>query len=146
MTSRKSSLVKLTVIILTTILLSSQIYAFNTLGNNITKAQEDKIPESAIKNLANGIATGNLGVKRCCIYLAGFYEIKELVQPLTQQLAKETDTNTKLLIVLALYKIGNPEAQKVIQELANKDADPSVKELGLAVIKNFNIQSSFTNN
>jgi HEAT repeat protein len=146
MTTGKRNFIKLAVIILTTVLLSSQIYAFNTLGNNITKTLENEIPEAAIKNLANGIATGNLGVKRCCIYLAGYYEIKELVHPLTEQLAKETDTNTKLLIVLALYKIGNPEAQKAIRELANKDVNSSVKDLGKAVINNFNLYSSFINN
>lgn len=137
MKTGRNNFVKLTVIILTTVLLSSQIFAFNALGNGTTKTQEGEIPEAAIKSLAMGIESGNLGVKKSCIYLAGFYEIKELVKPLTEQLAKETDTGTKILIVLALYKIGDPTAQKAVQELVNNDVDPTVKDLGKAVIKNF---------
>ena len=144
MTTGRNNLVKMTVIILTTLLLSSQIFAINTFGNNIKKAQEKDIPESAIKNYTMGIESDNLGLKRCCIYLAGYYEIKELVKPLTEQFAKETDTDTKLLIVLAIYKIGDTEAQKAIHELANNDADPSVKELVNAVINNLKISSTFT--
>ena len=139
MKTGRNNFVKLTVIILTTVLLSSQIFAINT-----TKTQEGEIPEAAIKSLAMGIESGNLGVKKSCIYLAGFYEIKELVKPLTEQLAKETNTGTKILIVLALYKIGDPKAREAVQELVNNDVDPTVKDLGNAVIKNFKLNPFFT--
>ena len=144
MKTGRNNFVKLTVIILTTVLLSSQIFAFNALGNGTTKTQEGEIPEAAIKSLAMGIESGNLGVKKSCIYLAGFYEIKELVKPLTEQLAKETNTGTKILIVLALYKIGDPKAREAVQELVNNDVDPTVKDLGNAVIKNFKLNPFFT--
>ena len=146
MTTGRNNLVKLALIIFTTVLLSSQIFAFNTSGNNATKTQEGEIPERAIKSLAMGIGSDNIGLRRSCIYLSGYCGIKELVKPLTEQLAKETDTDTKLLIVLAIYKIGDAEAQKAILELANNNADPSIRDLVKAVMNNFKIQSSFSNN
>ena len=146
MTTGRNNLVMLTVIFLTTVLLSSPIFAFNTLGNDITKTPEGEITEAAIKSLAMGIKSDNLGLKRSCIYLAGNFEIKELVQPLTEQLAKETDSDTKLLIVLAIYKIGDTAAQKALRELANNDVDPNIKDLVRVVNNNFRMYSSFTKN
>lgn len=146
MKTGRNNFVKLSVIILTTVLLSGQIFAFNTSGSDTTKTGEREIPEAAIKNLTMGIESGNPGVKKTCIYLAGFYEIKELVKPLTEQLAKETNTGTKILIVLALYKIGDPNAEEAVRELVNKDVDPTVKNLGRTVIKNFKLHPFFTKN
>ncbi len=146
MTTGRNNLVKLTLIILTTVLLASQIFAFNTSGNNIKGTPEEEIPQAAIKSLAMGIKSDVIGLRRSCIYLAGYCGIKELVKPLAEQLAIESDNDTKLLIVLAIYKIGDTEAQKAIQELVNNEADPNMRNLVRAVINNFKVHSSFTNN
>lgn len=146
MMTRKNKLIKLAAIILTAALLSSNAFAGNLLNDNFAKTLEKEIPEIVVKNLALGLASENTGLKRSCIYLAGFYEIEGLVKPLTVQFTKESDVNTKIMIVLALYKIGNSEAIDAIQKLVNNDSESSVKVIGRAIMNDFKINSSFTNN
>ena len=84
-----------------------------------------------------GLTSDCSGLKKSCIYFSGFYEIEGMVQPLVNQLAKETDPNIRVLIALALYKIGTPDAIKAIENLVNNELDPNVKRMGIAILNEF---------
>jgi HEAT repeat protein len=146
MKTKGNKTIKLAAIVLVAALLSSNIFAVNFLNNNITKTLKSDIPELMVKNLALGIETGNLGLRRSCIYFAGYYEIDELVEPLVKQLIKEPDSNTRILIALSLYKIGTKEAIKAIEELAKNDINPKVKKMGTAILNEFHDTQSYSTN
>lgn len=138
--------VMLAAVVLFAVLLSSNVFAVNLLNSSITKTLKTEIPEMFVKNLALGIETGNLGVRRSCIYFAGYYEIEQLVKPLVKQLTKETDPNTRILIALSLYKIGGKEAIKAIEELVKNDDNQKVRKMGFAILEEFQNNKSFLTN
>ena len=87
--------VKLVAAILTAALLSNTVFAKDLLSSNFVNNVKTEINEKMVQNLANGIASDNAGLKKSCIYFAGFYEIEGLVKPLLKQLKKEQDSNTR---------------------------------------------------
>jgi len=118
----------LILIVLIAALLSSNVFALNFLKGNLAKTLESETPEITIRNLAMGIETGNLGVRRSCIYFAGLYEIEKLVEPLVAQLTKEPDPNTRIFIAFSLYKIGTKAAIKAVEDLVMNDVNPRVNK------------------
>ena len=124
---KKTKIIKSTIhhililIVLIAALLSSNVFALNFLKGNLAKTPENETPEITIRNLAMGIETGNLGVRRSCIYFAGLYEIEKLVEPLVAQLTKEPDPNTRIFIAFSLYKIGTKAAIKAVEDLAKNE-------------------------
>jgi HEAT repeat protein len=145
METKGNKTVKLAAVILITVLLSGNIFAVNFLKSD-KKTLGNGIPEMMVKNLAMGIASENLGLRRSCIYFAGYYEIDELVEPLVEQLTKEPDSNTRILIALSLYKIGSKDAIKAIEELAKNDANPKVKRMGTAILNEFHNTQPYSKN
>ncbi len=131
------NVVKLIAVVTAAVLLSGNTFAVNFMKGNISNTLKTEISEMMIKNLSMGIASDNLGLKRSCIYFSGFYEIEELVNPLVKQLKKESDPGTRILIALALYKIGNNDAINAIEKLAKNDSDPKVKRMGIAILNEF---------
>lgn len=127
MKNRLNNTVKIMAVVLAAVLLSGSIFA----KDNKSKSE---IPEVFIKNLAVGITSDCSGLKKSCIYFAGFYEIEGMVKPLVNQFTKEADPDIRVLIALALYKIGTPEAVKSVEKLVKNDADPNVKKIGLAIL------------
>lgn len=139
MKTGRNKIVKVVAVVIAAMILSSNAFAINLKGD------KTEVPEKMVQNLAVGIASDNLGLKTNCIYFAGFYEIEELVQPLVKQLAKESNPNTRVLIALALYKIGNVEAINAVEKLAKNDTDPSVKKIGNAILAGFQ-NKAYSNN
>jgi HEAT repeat protein len=131
---KKTKIIKSTIhhililIVLIAALLSSNVFALNFLKGNLAKTPENETPEITIRNLAMGIETGNLGVRRSCIYFAGLYEIEKLVEPLVAQLTKEPDPNTRIFIALSLYKIGTKAAIIAVEDLVMNDVNPRVNK------------------
>ncbi len=141
MNARINKIAKLAAVILLAALISNNMFAKNLLSCNLTDLK-DGISEKMIKNLAVGIEADNLGLRKSCIYFAGLYEIGELVQPLINQLQKEKDANTRILIALALSKIGDEEGIKAIAKLAKNDSNPKVKRISYALVNYFTSNSS----
>ncbi len=142
----KNKIAKITAVVLAVIFLSTNLSAMNFQGKNGDKGVKTEIPEKMVQNLAVGLESNNLGLKTDCIYFAGFYEIEGLVKPLVGQLAKESNPNTRVLIALALYKIGNEEAMNAVQKLVKNDADPAVQKIAKAIINEFQNNQSYSNN
>ena len=146
MKTRRNRIVKVAAVVLAAMFLSGNAFALNLAGNSYANNVKADIPEKMVQNLAIGVASNNLGLKTDCIYYAGFYEIEGLVEPLIKQLAKESNPDTRVLIALALYKIGNAEAMNAIEKLAKNDADPKVKKIGNAILSGFQNNEFYSNN
>ena len=72
--------------------------------------------DAAIKNYLKGLNSDNDGLRKSCIYYAGKYKINEAVDLLKEQLSKEEDQETSLLLVMALYQILEKNALSDIDE------------------------------
>ena len=105
------------------IMVSSLAYAKNDPSEIIKKNK------NAIENLKVGIKSDNNGLKRSSIYYAGYYGFTETVPALTEQIKKETDPRTKILIALVLYKIGDEKSIDLVKEMAVKDSNPEVRRM-----------------
>ncbi|MFZ0453118.1 MAG: HEAT repeat domain-containing protein [Ignavibacteriaceae bacterium] len=138
MTNYINKTVKIAAVVLAAALLSGNVFAKN---NNLTNKPASEIPAVFITNLAVGITSNCAGLKKSCIYFAGFYEIEGMIKPLANQFAKENDPNTRVLIALALYKIGTPEAVKAVEKLVKNDLNPKVKRIGMAILNEIKFNS-----
>jgi hypothetical protein len=138
MTTKVNNTFKIIAVVLAAVLLSGNVFAMN---NNLTKTVKTEIPEAFVKNLALGLTSDCSGLKKSCIYFAGFYELEGMVEPLADQLTKETDPNIRILIALSLYKIGTPDAVKAIEKLVKNELDPKVKRMGIAILNELQFNS-----
>ena len=85
--------------------------------------------KNAIENLKVGIKSDNNGLKKSSIYFAGYYRLAETVPVLTEQIKKESDPKTRILIALVLYKIGDEKSIDLVKEMAAKDNNPEVRRM-----------------
>jgi hypothetical protein len=72
----------------------------------------------ALDNLIASIKSENCGIKRSAIYFAGKYRIKESENVLIDELKKEKEACTKILIALVLYELGNYYGLMYVQGLS----------------------------
>jgi hypothetical protein len=85
--------------------------------------------KNAVENLKVGIKSDNAGLKKSSIYFAGFYRVAETIPALTEQIKKESDPKTRILIALVLYKIGDEKSIDLVKEMAVKDVNPEVRRM-----------------
>ena len=127
---------KLFMIVLLAALLSNTLFAKSSLPGLVNEL-ESRIKESCVINLVKGIESDNIGLKRSCIYFAGLYEIKGTVDALVKQLQMVEDPDTRILIALALYKIGDKDGIKAIEQLVKNDESAMVREMSAALLNQF---------
>ena len=112
------------------------VLALPTLGN-----AQDKIrayyTEKAAKNLIIGINSDNEGLSRSSIYYAGKDKIAEAVDALIEKMWKEKDPNTRILIALSLYQIGEFRGLEAVKELAVNDSDERIKNMSALIFDQF---------
>ena len=83
----------------------------------------------ALQNLLAGIKSDNEGVQRSSIYFAGKYRIAESESALIEQLSKEENPSTRILIALVLFEMGSLEGLDAVKKLALHDVDPKVRKM-----------------
>jgi hypothetical protein len=111
------------------ILLTSSVFAQNNFSNTTAK---DK---NAVGNLINGIKSDNEGLKRSCIYFAGKYKVAKTVDALIEELEDAETTESKYLISLSLYLIGDSRGIEAVRKVAATDQNPRTRNLVSAVYK-----------
>jgi hypothetical protein len=100
-----------------------------------TGSEKHSGPEkNEIENLLMGIRSDNPGLKKSAIYMSGKYEVSECSGVLIQQLKTEKDASVKVLIALALYRIGSEEGMEAIEELAHNDNNKEVRRMSSAIV------------
>ena len=110
-------------------------FALTTIGN----AQDEKrtYNENAVKNLVKGIKSENEGLKKSSIYYAGKYKITDAVDALVDKMVKEKDPDTRILIALSLYQIGDYKGLEAVKEQALNDNDERVKSMSALIFNEF---------
>jgi hypothetical protein len=127
--------------------LFTALVIFLLSGN--TAAQQDIFYSSPVKtqinminNLEEGLKSENEGLRRSSIYLSAYYQIKELVNPLAENLEKVTDSKERVLLLLALYKIGGDDSYRIIQEYVMNGNDIEASRLAKSILNEFAANSS----
>jgi HEAT repeat protein len=92
------------------------------------------LKKTEIENLLIGIRSDNPGLKKSSVYMAGKYELDECTGSLIEQLKTEKDASVKVLIALALYRIGSEEGMEAIEELAHNDNNKEVRRMSSAIV------------
>ena len=119
------------VLLLTIFLLSSAAIAQKQSIGDVTTN------EHALKNLIAGIQSENDGLKRSSIYFAGKYRIAEVENILINQLQKEEDPSTRILIALVLFEMGSIEGLLVVQRLAQNDDNERVRRMATHIYNEY---------
>lgn len=115
-------------VLLVLVLLSSAVSA-QTGTEVITGTARVSLKENAVKNLINNISSVNEGVRRSSIYYAGYYRVKEAMKPLVERYRKEKDPDSRVLIVLSLYKIDEHRGLDMIEAYAKADPNARVRRM-----------------
>jgi HEAT repeat protein len=115
-------------------LAASNLFAQGKKLNNTVSSKR------AAENLIAGIKSENEGLKRSSIYFAGKYEVKETINTLIDLLEEEKNPANRVLIALALYKIGSAEGLEAIKELSLNDKDGYVKRMCKAISNAYSLE------
>ncbi len=125
----KTAATMLIVLLVVVMTMGPEVKAQSSNYKNITK--------NSIATLKDGIHSENQGVRKSSIYMAGLYKINEAVDALIEELKSEKDANTKVLIALSLYNIGDPKGMEAVKYLSQNDQDARVKRMSTALYKAF---------
>lgn len=90
-----------------------------------------------IKNLEVAIQAENNGLRKSAVYLAGLYSLNEVVPVLVKQLEKENNSDIKILIALALYRMEDPVGMEAVEKLYKNDSNVRVKRMSKAIVDEF---------
>ena len=112
----------------------------------LPQSQETDINPKFVGNLNVGIKSSNEGLRKSCIYFTGVYLLKECVPTLVEQLSKENNPNVKILIALSLYRIGDENGIKAVENLSMNDENAKVRKMGNAILIEFANSKKLTSN
>jgi HEAT repeat protein len=107
-----------------------------SFGQN-QKVSELSKHKYALQNLVNGIQSENEGVRESSIYLAGQYRFIDTEDALIDQLKVEKDSDIKVLIGLALFRMNSDKGMNELQKLASNDENPRVRRMSLAIYNEY---------
>jgi HEAT repeat protein len=101
---------------------------------SFTQNNKVNLKKNDIENLITGIRSDNAGLRKSAVYMAGKYSIEETTSVLIEKLRTEDDSAMKILIALALYRIGNEECVEAVQNLSLNDSCREVKRISTAIL------------
>ena len=91
----------------------------------------------ALGNLRSGITSDNLGLRKSSIYFAGKYTMGELSNDLLAQISRESDANTRILIGMSLYTIGDVSGMQRLQSYTATEKDSRIKRMLSEICQQF---------
>lgn len=103
-----------------------------------------KLSDSDLANLKTGIVSENLGLRKSSIELVCKYSIKEVAETLLDQLKKEDNSEIRILLVRALYVIGDEKYLSDIYNVAHQDTDSKVRKMASAIYLMMNVKKNLT--
>lgn len=123
------------------VLLFSESFAQNQRVSDVTNSKY------ALENLNGAIQSANDGVRESAIYLAGEYRFIDTEDALIKQLKVEKIADIKVLIGLALFRMGSEKGMNELQNLAVSDVDAKVRRMSYAIyneylVNNFNSKTA----
>jgi len=96
----------------------------------------------ALENLEMGIKSENGGVRESAIYFAGQYRFIDTEDALIEQLKVEKESDIRVLIGLALFRMSSEKGMNELQKLALKDENPRVRRMSSAIYSEYLVNNS----
>lgn len=95
------------------------------------KAQEieNSYSKESVKTLVKGIDSGNDGLSRSSIYMAGKYRVAEAVDALIEKISTAKDPDTRILIALSLYEIRDQKGLDAVKAQSLNDLSEKVRNM-----------------
>ncbi len=118
------------------------VLLFTALFAQEPDSKNFEFSKNEIGNLVMGITSDNPGLKKSSIYFAGKYQVKDVKEILENELKTETDPNTKILIALSLFKIGDPKSIDFVEYLSKNESNKKVKNMFTAIVEEFETNNS----
>ena len=113
----------------------------DTFGQN-QKISDMTNHKYALQNLEMGIQSENEGVRESSIYFAGKYRFIDTEDALIKQLQVEKDSDIKVLIGLALFRMNSEKGMNELQKLSLIDENPRVRRMSYAIFNEFLVNNS----
>ena len=113
----------------------------DSFGQN-QKISEVSKHKFALQNLVTGIQSENEGVRESSIYLAGQYRFIDTEDALIEQLKVEKDSDIKVLIGLALFRMNSEKGMNELQMFIKKDSNPRVRRMSQAIYNEYLVTNS----
>lgn len=113
----------------------------DSFGQN-QKISEVSKHKYALQNLEMGIQSENEGVRESSIYFASKYRFIDTEDALIKQLKVEKDSDIKVLIGLALFRMNSEKGMNELQRLASADENPRVKRMSSAIYSEYLVNNS----
>jgi len=113
----------------------------DTFGQN-QKISDLSKHKYALQNLVIGIHSENDGVRESSIYFAGKYRFIDTEDALIEQLKVEKESDIKVLIGLALFRMSSEKGMNELQKLASIDENPKVRRMSYAIFNEFLVNNS----
>ena len=111
-------------------------FAQNKMVSDLAKQK------NAVANLINAIHSENDGVRESAIYLVGEYRFIDMEDALIKQLRVEKNSDIKILIGLALFRMNSEKGMNELQNLTIKDPDQKVRRMSQAIYNEFLVTNS----
>jgi len=93
--------------------------------------------KNTLENLEMGIKSSNDGVRESSIYFAGKCRLIETEDYLIEQLKVEKNSDIKILIGLALFRMNSEKGMNELEVLAEKDANQKVRRMSRAIYNEY---------
>lgn len=91
----------------------------------------------ALQNLVMGIHSENPGVRESAIYFAGEYRFIDTENELIKQLKVEKESDIKVLIGLALFRMNSEKGMNELQVVTENDSNPRVRRMSKAIYNEY---------
>jgi len=123
--------------LLSVVLIFTMLVSTTSLNAQMTSISSITTNKYALKNLTAGIKSDNEGVKRSSIYFAGKYRIAEVESALIEQLGKEKNPSTRILIALVLFEMGSVDGLLEVRKLSKEDIDPKARHMSTYIYNEY---------
>jgi len=123
--------------LLSVVLIFTMLVSTTSLNAQMTSISSITTNKYALKNLTAGIKSDNEGVKRSSIYFAGKYKIAEAEPALIEQLGKEKNPSTRILIALVLFEMGSVDGLLEVRKLSKEDIDPKARHMSTYIYNEY---------
>lgn len=110
----------------------------------IRSQSTDRINLNSITSLKNGITSNNAGLRKSSIYMAGLYKVKEVAPLLAEEMKKELDPSTKILIALSLFKTGDENFFGTIETMAKMEKDDEARRMMYAITEQIKMDRTYS--
>lgn len=114
----------------------------DTFGQNHKVSDLAKNSKFALENLVAGIHSENYGLRESTIYLAGQYRFIDTEDALINQLKVEKESDIRVLIGLALFRMNSEKGMNELQSLASIDENPRVRRMSQVIYNEYLVYNS----